>query len=163
MLRICAMCDSETVLRAASDGDAAAVAELLMASRHAFLPYAPMAHSPSDIHRWVQHTLIPGGGVTLACVGENIAGVLAVAQEEGIAWIDQLYLLPAFVGQGLGTRLLQHALDALPRPVRLYTFQANAAARRFYERHGFVAIALTDGSTNEERCPDVLYEWAATP
>ena len=41
--------------------------------------------------------------------------------------------------------------------MRLYAFQQNEAARRFYERHGFVAIAFGDGSTNEERCPDVLY------
>jgi hypothetical protein len=33
-------------LRAATDNDASAVAEVLMASRAAFMPYAPMAHSP---------------------------------------------------------------------------------------------------------------------
>ncbi|MGE3511045.1 MAG: histone acetyltransferase, partial [Vicinamibacterales bacterium] len=31
--------------------------------------------------------------------------------------------------------------------------------RVFYERHGFVAVAFGDGSGNEERCPDILYEW----
>ena len=40
----------------------------------------------------------------------------------------------------------------------VYTFQANAGARRFYERHGFVPVEFTDGQANEERCPDVLYE-----
>jgi hypothetical protein len=40
---------------------------------------------------------------------------------------------------------------------------ANAGARRFYERHGFSAIEFTDGSANEERCPDVLFELAACP
>jgi hypothetical protein len=35
----------------------------------------------------------------------------------------------------------------------------DAAARRFYERHGYIAVAFSDGSGNEERCPDVLYEW----
>jgi ribosomal protein S18 acetylase RimI-like enzyme len=42
--------------------------------------------------------------------------------------------------------------------VRLYTFQENTGARRFYERHGFKAVKLTDGHDNEENCPDVLYE-----
>ncbi len=46
-----------------------------------------------------------------------------------------------------------------PLPVRLYTFQENHRARSFYERHGFKVIELTDGSANEERCPDVLYEY----
>jgi hypothetical protein len=42
--------------------------------------------------------------------------------------------------------------------VRLWCFQANSGARRFYERHGFVAVEFTDGHDNEEGCPDVLYE-----
>lgn len=39
----------------------------------------------------------------------------------------------------------------------------NTAARRFYERHGFVPLAYTDGADNEENRPDVLYEWPAMP
>ena len=57
--------------------------------------------------------------------------------------------------------LLAHAMRTLELPIRLYTFQANVGARRFYERHGFVAIEFTDGHANEERCPDVLYELSA--
>jgi GNAT superfamily N-acetyltransferase len=69
-----------------------------------------------------------------------------------------LYLHPSVVNQGLGAALLQTALHELPPPIRLYTFQANVAACRFYERHGFQAIAFGDGSGNEEQVPDVLYE-----
>ena len=58
---------------------------------------------------------------------------------------------------------IPYALLILPRPILLYTFQANAGARRFYERHGFRAIQFTDGRANEEHCPDVLYEFAASP
>jgi len=70
---------------------------------------------------------------------------------------------PAHVGRRIGSSLLAHALLILPRPILLYTFQANTGARRFYERHGFRAIQFTDGRANEERCPDVLYELAASP
>ena len=38
--------------------------------------------------------------------------------------------------------------------------QQNTAARMFYERHGFRVVSLSDGSNNEERCPDVLYEFS---
>jgi ribosomal protein S18 acetylase RimI-like enzyme len=55
--------------------------------------------------------------------------------------------------------LLEQAKALLGSPIRLYTFQANQGARRFYERHGFRAVAFGDGSNSEERCPDVLYEW----
>ncbi len=43
--------------------------------------------------------------------------------------------------------------------LQLWTFQKNTSARRFYEARGFVVIEETDGSTNEEREPDVLYRW----
>jgi hypothetical protein len=33
-------------------------------------------------------------------------------------------------------------------------------ARRFYERHVFKAVQFSDGQSNEEKCPDVLYERA---
>jgi GNAT superfamily N-acetyltransferase len=145
-------------LRPAHPDDAARVARVLLASRQAFLPYAVSPHSDEDTRRWVRDVLVPSGGVTVALDGEAMVGVLAVSRDAGVSWIDQLYLSPAFVGRGLGTRLLRHALQRLEPPVRLYTFQANAGARRFYERHGFRAIAFSDGSGNDERCPDVLYE-----
>ena len=79
------------------------------------------------------------------------------------SWIEQLYLLPAWVGQGIGTKLLDLARAELRPPIRLYTFQANERARCFYESRGFRAIAFGDGTGNEEKCPDVLYEWRPEP
>jgi GNAT superfamily N-acetyltransferase len=143
-------------LRAARPADAEATAALMIDSRRAHLPYAPLAHDEADVRRWVSEQLLPAGGVTLAEDGAGLAGLLAVSQAEGVAWIEQLYLRPGATGQGIGRQLLQHALATLPRPVQLYTFQSNTGARRFYERHGFVAVAFGDGSDNEERCPDVL-------
>jgi len=40
-----------------------------------------------------------------------------------------------------------------------WVFQRNEGARRFYERHGCRLVELTDGSGNEEKEPDALYEW----
>lgn len=54
---------------------------------------------------------------------------------------------------------LELARSELPPPIRLYTFQCNQPARIFFERRGFGAIAFGDGSGNEEKCPDILYEW----
>ncbi|MYU47846.1 GNAT family N-acetyltransferase, partial [Streptomyces sp. SID7803] len=47
-----------------------------------------------------------------------------------------------------------------PEGLALYAFQRNAAARAFYERHGFIAVAFDDGSRNEEKEPDVRYRWS---
>ena len=38
-------------------------------------------------------------------------------------------------------------------------FQSNDGARRFYRRHGLVELETTDGSSNEERSPDVRMAW----
>lgn len=146
-------------LRPAIPADATAIADVYLASRRAFLPFAPLAHPEPEIREWIRTVLVPGGGMSVAVVDGVVAGLLAVSRDAaGFGWIDQLYLAPGTTGRGIGTRLLARALEALPRPVRLYTFQANAGARGFYERHGFVAVAFGDGTGNEEGVPDVLYE-----
>lgn len=147
-------------LRPAETTDARAVAQVLLASRKALMPYAPWAHSDAELTDWVKDVLVAREQVTVAELGGCVLGVLAVSQDAGIGWIDQLYIDPMHVGQGAGTLLLNHALATLPRPVRLYTFQQNDKALRFYAAHGFVTISQTDGAENEEACPDALLELA---
>ena len=60
-------------------------------------------------------------------------------------------------GRGIGSALLAVAKRERPQGLRLWAFQTNTGARRFYERHGFVEVRRTDGRDNEERAPDVLY------
>ena len=148
-------------LRAAHPTDATRVAEVLIASRQQFLPFAPSVHTDEEVEQWVDQVLIPGGRVTVALVAGTVVGVLALSTKGETTWVDQLYIHPAHVGQGIGSALLAFAVAAAPASVRLYTFQQNNRARRFYERKGFVAIQFTDGSNNEEKCPDILYELPA--
>jgi GNAT superfamily N-acetyltransferase len=150
-----------TDIRIAIHSDAAAVAEAYLASRKRFLTYVPLAHSDAEVRQWMREELIPRGGVYVAVEDGVILGMMALSKIEGIGWIDQLYLRPESVGGGIGSLLLEHAKAILGSPVRLYTFQENGPAMRFYERHGFHPIACTDGRGNEEGCPDVLYEWTA--
>jgi GNAT superfamily N-acetyltransferase len=74
-------------------------------------------------------------------------------------WIDQLYVLPAAHGHGVGTELLQVAQHAFDR-LQLWTFQRNARARGFYQARGFILVEQTDGSRNEEKEPDARYFWS---
>jgi len=148
-------------LREATPADAERVAEVMLASRKAFLAFAPSLHSDEEVRAWVRDVLLPSEEVTVAIVESRMVGVLAVKRAEGMSWLTQLYLHPSYVAQGIGSKLLAHAIATAPFPIRLYTFQQNAGARRFYERNGFVPIQFTDGSANEERCPDVLYELAS--
>jgi GNAT superfamily N-acetyltransferase len=145
--------------RAATLGDADSVADVYLRSRKELVACAPLVHSDEAVRDWIRRNLIPAGNTTVAIVDGLVVGLVAVSKGTDCSWIEQLYLLPAWVERGLGTRLLELARGELPAPIRLYTFQCNKRARCFYERRGFKAIAFGDGSGNEENCPDVLYEW----
>ena len=84
--------------------------------------------------------------------------MMAIVEQQKINWIEQLYVLPHATGQGIGSLLIAKA-KSFNLPIRLRTFQENLGARRFYERHGFKIIELSDGAENEEHCPDMLYEF----
>jgi ribosomal protein S18 acetylase RimI-like enzyme len=145
--------------RQATADDAESVADVYLASRKTFLPYAPLAHSDEDVRGYIRDRLLVQFEVTVGVSRGEIVGMMALSRSGGCGWVEQLYLRPDAVGRGIGSALIERAKSALGAPVRLYTFQQNEGARRFYERHGFTAIEFGDGSGNEEHCPDVLYEW----
>jgi ribosomal protein S18 acetylase RimI-like enzyme len=73
--------------------------------------------------------------------------------------LDQLYVVPGWTGRGIGSRLIELAKSRRSGGLDLYTFQLNAGARRFCERHDFVEVARGDGSKYEDGQPDVRYAW----
>jgi GNAT superfamily N-acetyltransferase len=145
-------------LRAATLADAAAVADVYLRSRKELVACAPLVHSDDDVREWICARLIPAGRTTVAVVEGQVVGLLTISPGADAGWIEHLYVHPTWVGQGIGTRLLALARQLLPAHIRLYTFRENHRARRFYESRGFLATAFGDGSGNEEKCPDVLYE-----
>jgi GNAT superfamily N-acetyltransferase len=142
---------AKVTLRPAIGSDAAAVAKLMRAALASF-DWMPVIHTPAEDLGFIRDIVLPRQQVTVAEAGEEIVGFIAVSGD----WVEQLYLDPAWTGQGIGSRLLMDATAALP-VVKLHCFQANTGARRFYERHGFRAESFGDGTTNEEGLPDILY------
>jgi ribosomal protein S18 acetylase RimI-like enzyme len=68
------------------------------------------------------------------------AGYLQSRDEGSRIYVQNIALLPAFQGKGLGTRLMKElqAKAALRGvPLELSVFRGNDPARRFYERLGF--------------------------
>jgi len=145
------------MIRKAKTEDASAIADVYLGSRKKHLPFAKHAHTDSEVRQWIRDHLIPTQSVKVLEHGGEIKAIIAISENKKESWIDQLYVRAESVGQGFGSRLLKDALLNLKRPVMLYTFQENEGARRFYERYGFRAVKFTDGSENEEKCPDVLY------
>jgi GNAT superfamily N-acetyltransferase len=88
-------------------------------------------------------------------------GFLALRRPPTNRWetLEKLYVDPPDQGRGVGTVLLHKAKELRPGGLYLWVFQKNDGARRFYERHGFRLVRLTDGSANMEQEPDALYAW----
>ncbi|MGY0490082.1 N-acetyltransferase family protein [Streptomyces sp. WG-D5] len=142
-------------VRRATGSDATALAEVWLASFAAALPGVRRAHTDDQVRAWFLEVVVPGQETWVATVGGAVVGLLVLDDDE----LDQLYLAPAWQGRGIGGRLVDLAKQRRPAGLTLWTFQVNAPARRFYERHGFVAAEHTDGHRNEEREPDVRYVW----
>ena len=147
------------IFREAISADIPHIIHIGLTSRKTFLPYAPLAHTDEEIAEWVENHLFVVADIYVAEMDEKVVGFMALLTHNGMNWIDQLYMLPEAVGKGIGAQFVAMAKEKLEAPIRLYTFQENVGARRFYERHGFKPIEFGDGSGNEENCPDVLYEW----
>jgi ribosomal protein S18 acetylase RimI-like enzyme len=142
-------------IRQASAADAAAVADVYLASFKTTYDF-PLAHTDDQVRAWIRDTLVPAGGTWVALDTDGtVVGMMDVA----VGDLSQLYVRPDRLGEGIGRRLLDIARESSPDGLTLYTFQVNERARRFYERHGFVAEWFGDGSANEEGQPDVRYVW----
>jgi GNAT superfamily N-acetyltransferase len=113
------------------------------------------AHTDDEVRGWMASHVVRQLETWVAEVDDQVVGLLALSP----GWLEHLYLLPDWRGQGLGDRLVELAKERQPGGLELWTFQVNGPARRFYERHGFVAVEQTDGQGNEEREPDIRYRW----
>ena len=114
----------------------------------------PPIHADDDVRAWFATTVLPERETWV--IEDEGAVVALMVLEPG--WIDQLYVEPMYTGRGLGSRLVDLAKELNADGLDLWTFQANAGAKRFYERHTFVAVDTTEGD-NEEGAPDVRYHW----
>ncbi|MFI5979944.1 GNAT family N-acetyltransferase [Streptomyces sp. NPDC051555] len=142
-------------LRRAHDSDALQAADVWLRSFSAALPTVRRAHDDDEVRDWFSAVVVPRYETWVAVSGGSVVGVLVLDGEE----LAQLYLEPSWRGRGLGDRFVRLAQRQRPSGLSLWTFQINGPARRFYERHGFVAVERTDGLGNEEREPDVRYVW----
>jgi GNAT superfamily N-acetyltransferase len=146
-------------LRRGTDRDAVAVSALYLRARKAAKATIPMAvHTDDEVRQWIAELVVPHTELWVAeDDGGALVGLLVLDED----WLDQLYVEPTLTGHGIGSELIGLAKRARPECLRLWTFESNLGARRFYERHGFRPIDRTAGD-NEEGAPDILYIWDAT-
>ena len=76
----------------------------------------------------------------------NLLFTVSTALGEPVALLEDLIVAPAVRGGGIGSQLLTAAIAAARergcRRITLLTDRDNAAAQRFYARHGFTTSAM---------------------
>jgi ribosomal protein S18 acetylase RimI-like enzyme len=143
--------------RRALAGDAEAIARLYLGAFKAALPDVVLAHTDEQVRAWIEDVVVARRETWIVESGDGIVGFLTLDGSD----VEQLYVAVGHWRRGIGSMLLDLAKQRSPERLELYTFQANARAVRFYERHGFEIVAAGDGSGNEERAPDFRMRWPA--
>jgi ribosomal protein S18 acetylase RimI-like enzyme len=140
------------VIRRATSDDASAISDLFVRTRDE-MTYLPRI--PDHVRPLLGGRFLERAELWVADEGGRVVGFAGVSGSE----LTHLYVDPSAQDSGVGSALLDHVKSLCPERLELWVFQENEGARRFYERHGFELIRLTDGAGNMEREPDALYEW----
>jgi GNAT superfamily N-acetyltransferase len=141
-------------VRAAAPADADAVADVFIRSGET-LSFLPRLHTHDDQRAFIRDRVLPEQEVWVAEEDGRVVGMAALTTD----MLAHLYVDPGAQRHGAGSALLAKAKERRPTGFTFWVFQQNEGARRFYERHGCRVVRLTDGSDNEEKTPDALYEW----
>ena len=142
-------------IRRATTEDADKIAEIFIDARKRSMPYLPDLHTDEQVESWIKNHVVPDLEVYVAEKGDVIIGFMGLLGDS----LDHLYVQPEHHNSGVGTALLEVAKNCRPAGFRLWVFQQNTQARKFYESKGLSLIELTDGSKNQEKLPDALYGW----
>jgi ribosomal protein S18 acetylase RimI-like enzyme len=141
-------------LRAATAADAASLADVFIPSFRT-LAFLPRMHTDEEDRAFLRDAVLANQEVWVAEEGGRVVGFAALTAD----MLSHLYVHPEAQGRGAGAALLSRAKERRPDGFTFWVFQQNDRARRFYEAQGCRLVRLTDGSLNEERTPDALYEW----
>ena len=139
----------------AIDEDAREISQILedWAASNREIPLVHNVDERADYGRWLlEHT-----SVTMIHNNIDVVGFFAV--EKHI--IQALYIKKDFQGFGFGQAAIKFAQKQF-KELRLWVFQSNIGAQRFYRRLGFQIVKMSDGQGNDYNLPDVFYCWKAS-
>src|SRR5512132_328875 len=140
------------MIRRATLDDAQAISGVFVRARDE-MTYLPRI--PEHVRPLLGDRFLERAELWVAEEDRRVVGFGGVSGNE----LTHLYTDPPVQNRGIGTALLDHMKSLWSERLELWVFQRNEGARRFYERHGFELVRLTNGAGNMEREPDALYEW----
>ncbi|MGM0448646.1 MAG: N-acetyltransferase family protein [Methanobacteriota archaeon] len=125
--------------------------------------------TPEEVEGWVDGFGDDDSAVFVAVVDGTVRGFVDVRWGEentkpfvgpDEADVKAIYVHPDWWGKGVGTALLDRALDALPdrvEAVRLEAFADNDVGARFYEARGFERVETDETEIADETYPTAIY------
>lgn len=135
------------------------VADIYRQSFGQRLPWLSDSGTRDEDRLFFRETVFPQSTLWGATENGRIVGFAAVRD----VWLDHLYVLPEFQSRGVGSLLLRHC-QMQSEELKLWTFQQNCGADRFYENHGFERLpAETDGDGETGGGADGLFRWKRKP
>ena len=107
--------------------------------------------------RFLDHELIRSHSIVIVLEKDagKIVGFLAATTD----MISNLYVHVDYQHKGIGSQLVNIAKQNSNGRLRLFTFECNKNAQRFYEYHGFKIVAR--GFEKTWQLADIEYEWCA--
>lgn len=115
-------------------------------------------HSLEEQLQYLEKKVIPENRVLVVMEKDTSAviGFLASTPES----ISQLYVHVNHQHKGIGSMLVNLAKQHSRGQLRLFTFDTNKGAQRFYEQRGFKVVGR--GFEKEWQLEDIEYEWSAS-
>lgn len=141
-------------IRPATEADLPACADIINDYIDA-TDWLPRVKSHTEIAGFFTRELLEKRTVLVVDAGGEIAAYVSA----GDGWLYAIYVAPEFRGAGLGKMLLDHLKELYPDQLELTVFEPNGAARRFYEREGFVEAREGRDEKTEEGVPTLLMRW----
>jgi ribosomal protein S18 acetylase RimI-like enzyme len=111
-------------------------------------------HPVAEQAAYLREKVVPHHRVRVVLDDSGRVVAFLAANEETIA---HLYVHVDHQRRGIGSRLVELAKRESGGSLRLFTFESNVVAQRFYERHGFRVV--NRGFEPEWRLPDLEYHW----
>lgn len=145
---------TDAVIRPATAADLAACAAIINDYIDA-TEWLPRIHSPEQLAAMFTPELIARRTVLVAETEDGVVGYLTMSTG---GQVPALYLSPQARGRGIGTAMLERAKALCPGGLTLTVFEPNHAARRFYEREGFVEVPGAR-RVEDEGVPILLLAW----
>ena len=116
-------------------------------------------HSLVDQLRYLEEKVVPENRVQVVLEEGTSAVIAFLASTRD--FISQLYVHVEHQNKGIGSALLKIAKRDSSGSLRLFTFEANKRAQRFYEKHGFRVVRC--GFEPTWQLADIEYEWRRPP